>query len=96
MEALAIQELDSSSSIAWYFWHNNYQSATRSMNERENRSVGIDHALPWLRTARHASSRVVSPTNWEFHVSLYEKVNNNKWRPVQVPLAWSVYVVVST
>ena len=33
MEALAIQELDSSSSIAWYFWHNNYQSATRSMNE---------------------------------------------------------------
>ena len=57
------------------------------MNERENRSVGIDHALPWLRTARHASSRVVSPTNWEFHVSLYEKVNNNKWRPVQVPLA---------
>ena len=33
MEALVIQELDSSSSIVWYFWHNNYQSATRSMRE---------------------------------------------------------------
>ena len=43
MEALVLQELDLSSGITCYFWHNNYQSVTRSMNERENsiRSIGI-------------------------------------------------------
>ena len=56
---------------------------------RERIEALVYHVLPWLRTARHASSRGVSPKNWEFHVLLYEKVNHNKWRPVQVPLAWS-------
>ena len=33
MEALVIQELNPGPIIASYFWHNNYQSATRLMNE---------------------------------------------------------------
>ena len=42
------------------------------------------------------SSHRVSPTNWEFHVLLYKKVNHKKWHPVQVPLAWSVCMVICT
>ena len=45
---------------------------------------------------RPASSRAVSPTNWEFHVLLFEEVSHKKWRPVQVPIAWSVSVVDCT
>ena len=70
MEALVMQELDSSSSIVWYFWHNNYQSATRSMNEWENCIWSIDIPCVALVTnsLRHASSRWVSPTKREFHL----------------------------
>ena len=63
MEALVIQELDSSSSIVWYFWHNNYQSATRSMNEWENCIWSIDISCVALVTnslchASRAESRL--------------------------------------
>ena len=55
MEALVIQELNPGPSIAWYFWHNNYQSATRLMNEWEIvYKALVYHALPWLRTV-HAT-----------------------------------------
>ena len=98
MEALVIQELDSSSSIVWYFSHNNYQSATRSMNEWEHclRSIGILCVTMVANSSRHAFSRGVSPTNREFHLLLCEEVNHKQWRQVQVPLARSVCVVVCT
>ena len=53
MEALVIQELDSSSSIVWYFWQNNYQ---RSMNEWEHflRSIGILCVAMVANSSRHA------------------------------------------
>lgn len=98
MEALVIQELDSSSSIVWYFWHNDDQNVTRSINEWENclRSIGIPCVVMVVNSLRHVSSRGVSPTNREFHMLLYEEVNHKKWRLVQVPLAWRDYVGVCT
>ena len=57
------------------------------MNERMVYEALVYYVLPWLRTARHASSRGVSLKNREFHLLLYEEVNHKKWRPVQVPLA---------
>ena len=48
------------------------------------------HGIPCIamvaNNLRCASSHGVLPTNWEFHLLLYEEVNHKKWRPVQVPL----------
>ena len=97
MEAQVLQELDSSSSIVWFFWHSNDQSATRSMNEWENylRSIGV----PCVTMVANSTSRLqigVSPTDRDFQLLPYEEVNHKKWRPVQVTLAWGVCVVVCT
>ena len=67
------------------------------MKERILYEALVYHALRVVAySSCHASSRGVSPINWEFRVLLYEKVNHKKWRPVQAPLAWSVCGVVCT
>ena len=65
---------------------------------RENclRNIGISCIAMVVDSLHHTSSCRVSPTNWEFHVLLFEEVSHKKWCPIQVLLAWSVCMVVCT